>query len=121
PDFLNVDQKARNRAVERGEAHAQVLDQREAAAEDALAALKAAKEPVTIASRLASAATLMMSIFTLLTGLTGAVFNITRMGDYVEQASAGERLIYLVQEHPIGTAVAVFVIGFNVWRYSAEK
>lgn len=121
PDFLNVDQKARTKAMERGEAHAKALDEREAAAEDALAALKAAKEPVTIASRIASTATLLMSIFTLLTGLTGAIFNITRVGDYLEQATMGERLSYLVQEHPIGTVVAVFVIGFNVWRYGAEK
>lgn len=121
PDFLSVDQKARRKAMERGEAHAKALDDREAAADDALAALKAAKEPVTIASRVASAATLVMSIFTLLTGITGAVFNVTRMGDYVEQASAADRLLYLVQEHPIGTAVAVFVIGFNAWRYFADE
>ena len=117
PGFLTVDHKARAAAIARGEAHAEDLDERD----EAEAALAAADKPLNLAGRLAQAATFIMSIVTLLTGFSGAVFNVTRMGADIEQLSAGGKLQHLVTEYPLGCAVAVFVIGYNLWRYIADK
>ena len=119
PGFLKVDHEAREAAIRRGEAHADLLDQREA--DEMAAALKASAGPVGMLEKLARFATLLMSIFTLLTGFSGAIFNVTSMGRYIEEAGVAGRIEYLLTEHPIGCAVAVFVIGFNIWRYFAEK
>ncbi|MEP3050449.1 MAG: hypothetical protein ABJP48_03460 [Erythrobacter sp.] len=119
PDFLKVDEKARKEQIARGERHEEMLDARER--EEALAALKAAKGPVSIASRIASMATLLMSLFTLLSGLSGAVFSVGRMSSYLEEAGTTGRLEYVLTEHTFGCVVAVFVIGYNIWRYFSEK
>lgn len=119
PGFLEVDQAAREAAIKRGEAHEDMLDERDA--QDARAKLKAAAGPVGMLERLARFATLAMSIFTLLAGFGGAIFNVTTMGRYVEEASAAGRIEYIITEHPFGCAVAVFVIGYSIWRYFAEK
>lgn len=119
PDFLSVDEKARKKAIERGDDYEDQLAKRER--EEARAALAATKEPVTIATRVARLATLLMSVFTLLTGFSGAILNVTRMGEYLEEASAWERIEYLFTEYTLGFVVAIFVISYNIWRYIAEK
>jgi len=119
PGFLSVDEKGRKAALARGEGHERLLDQREA--DDAKATLKAAAEPVAIGEKIARLATLVMSIWTLLTGLSGAVFSVTRVGSYLEEAGTAGKLQYLVTEYPLGCAIAVFAIGYNIWRYIAEK
>ncbi|MEM6908642.1 MAG: hypothetical protein AAF494_08175 [Pseudomonadota bacterium] len=119
PDFLSVDEKARSEAVKAGERHEKALSERER--DEALAALKAAKEPVTLASRLASAATFVMSLFTLVTGFSGAILGVGRIGGYLEQATASGRIEYILREHTLGCAIVVFVIGYQVWRFIAEK
>lgn len=119
PGFLKVDHEGRADAIARGEAHEDQLQERER--EEALAALKAAAEPLSIMGRFAKLATLAMSVITLATGFSGAIFNVTNMGAYLEEAGAAGRIEYLLTEHPIGTAVAVFVIGYNIWRYVADK
>lgn len=119
PDFLGLDKDAREDAIERGEAHDKVLDKRER--DDALATLRAAKEPIGLAARLASIATAAMSIITLVTGFMGSIGNVTKMNEYLEDASATERMSFIVQQHPLGCAIAVFAIGYAIWRYFAEK
>ncbi len=119
PDFLNVDNKAREKAIERGEDYEEKLEERER--QEALEALKAAKEPVTIASRIASVATFLMSVFTLITGFSGAIFGVGRIGGYLEDATTAGKFEYLIQEHPIGCIIVAFVIGYHIWRYFAEK
>ncbi|MEL7190173.1 MAG: hypothetical protein AAGK17_11520, partial [Pseudomonadota bacterium] len=84
PDFLNIDEKARKEQIKAGERHEDVLEEREK--EEALAVLKAAKEPVTLASRLASMATFLMSIITLITGFSGAILGVGRIGDQLKAA-----------------------------------
>lgn len=119
PDFLKVDEKARKEAIKAGERHEDSLDDREK--EEALAALKAAKGPVAWSERIASAATFLMSIFTLLTGFSGAIFGVKRLDGYLADAGTAGRLEYLLREHTIGCIVVVFVIGYHTWRYFAEK
>ena len=119
PDFLSVDKKAREEAIERGERHEKHLEERER--EEALAALKAAKEPVTWASRIASAATFLMSLFTLLTGFAGTVLGVGRMEGYLVEAGTDGKIEYLLREHTIGCIVVVLVIAYHIWRYVAEK
>ena len=119
PGFLTVDHDAREAAIQRGAAHDDALDKRER--DDALAALKAAAAPLTLAGKIARSATLVMAVFTLLTGFSGAVFNVTTMGNYLKEAGAAGRIEYLLTEHPFGCAVAVFVIGYNIWRFVADK
>lgn len=119
PDFLSVDEKARKEAIKAGERHEDTLDNREK--EEALAALKAAKGPVAWSERIASAATFLMSIFTLLTGFSGAIFGVKRLDGYLDQAGTAGTFEYLLREHTIGCIVVVFVIGYHIWRYVAEK
>jgi len=119
PGFLTVDHEARADAIGRGEAHDEALGEREA--DEALAALKAAAGPVTMLSRIARLATLGMSVITLLTGFSGAIFNISKMGEYVEEASAVGRLELVITQHPVGTAVTVFVVAYSIWRFITDK
>ncbi|MEN7535684.1 hypothetical protein [Aurantiacibacter flavus] len=119
PEFLKVDKKAREAALARGEAYEEALEEREA--EEARAVLRAAAGPVGWLEHIARLATLAMSIFTLITGFTGAIFNVTRVGDYLEQAGTEGKLEYLITEYPLGCTVAVLVIAYNIWRYFAEK
>ena len=119
PEFLSVDEKARKEAIDRGRGHEEALAKREA--DEALATLKAAKEPITWASRMASAATFLMSLFTLLTGFSGAIFGVGRLGGYLEEATTSGRLEYVLREHTIGCAIVAFVIGYHIWRFIAEE
>lgn len=119
PDFLSVDKKDRERQIARGDAHEEALDERDR--EEALAALKAAKEPLTIGARIAKMATFLMSIFTLLTGFSGTIISVGRIGDNIEDLTAAGRIQYLIQEHPVGVAVCLFVIGFQVWKYFSDE
>ncbi|MEP0190003.1 MAG: hypothetical protein ABJP70_06520 [Erythrobacter sp.] len=119
PDFLKVDEKARAKAIDRGKAHEEMLDQREA--EEELAALKAAKGPVTFAQRMASAASLIMSVFTLGTAISGVVLNIGRMGDILKEGTSVSRIQYVLQEHPIGVAVALLIVAIHIYFYFTKK
>lgn len=119
PGFLKVDEKARAKAVRRGEAHEEVLEDREA--EEELAALKAAKGPVTFAKRMASLASLVMSVFTLGSAFMGVILNVGRMGDYLKAGTSEGRIQYLLQEHPIGVAVAVLIIALHIYFYFTKK
>jgi len=119
PGFLTVDEKAREEAIDRGKGHERLLDEREA--DDAKATLKAAAGPVSLMEKVARFATLAMSIFTLATTVTGAMFNVTRVSGYLEEAGTAGKLEYVITEYPIGCAIAVFAIGYNIWRYFAEK
>jgi hypothetical protein len=115
PDFLSVDQKAREKAIERGEAHEEELDDRDQA--EAEAALAAAGKPVGLAKRLASIATTAMSIFTLLTAISGAALNVGKMDEQVKQLTASGKIEYLLQEHTFGVIVVLLIIAFQVWKF----
>ncbi|MEM5518344.1 hypothetical protein WNY37_15390 [Henriciella sp. AS95] len=119
PDFLEVDEKARKAAIARGEAYDKVLDKRDATeAAEARRELRRKESMVSRAGRLISFA---MALFSLATMVSGTLFQVSVMGRYWEQYSAGERLMAVIQEHPIGVAVTVAVILFNIVTFVTNR
>jgi hypothetical protein len=112
PDFLRVDEKARKAAIARGEAHEEFLENRER---------EEGKDPLSLGQRLAGFASLIMSLFTLSTMVFGAVSNIQNMGKafqvpgHLGKDAKGDR------RSLFGTILAVFVIGWYVYKYFADR
>jgi hypothetical protein len=124
PDFLKVDEKARAAAVGRGEDHEEFLDAREKAeaeAAAAAAALAASKGPLTLAQRLAKISAFLMSLFTLVTVIFGAVGNVGRMGASLESVGSVEKMKMILADNWFGGLVAIFVIGWHVYKYFTDK
>lgn len=119
PDFLKVDKKARAEALERGEAFDKELERREREAARAEARRK--RGPITIGQHLARFVSFFMSLFTLATMIFGAIFQVTRMGDMMKEYSTAERLMTVIQNHPISFTVATLVIGFQVYRFISDR
>lgn len=115
PDFLSVNKEAREAAIERGEAHEEALAERDEA--EAAAALAAAGKPLGFANRLASIATTAMSIFTLLTAISGAALNVGKMDEQVKELTASGKIEYLLKEHTFGVIVVLLIIAFQVWKF----
>jgi hypothetical protein len=115
PDFLKVDHKARDAQIARGETYGKELDAREAA--EAAAKAKAGKQ-VTLLQRLAGLATLLFSIFSLLSTAVGVIWQVDRIGSALSQS---DKLALILQKYPIPFAVCVFVIGYYVVRFFAQK
>ncbi len=125
PDFLKVDQKAREAAIRRGELHDTALDERDAAEERAAkaAAAKAERGPVTFAQRIAGLAAFMMSVFTLISIVVSSVFTIVRMGEYVGEYTAWERIAAIILQHPIAFSICVMIILARIYTqfFSSAK
>ena len=115
PDFLEVDHKARNAQIKRGEAFGKELDKREAAEE---AAERNGGKQVTVLQRLAGLATLLLSIFSLLSTAVGVIWQVDRIGGTLSQS---DQLVAIVQKYPIPFAVCVFVIGYYVVIFFTKK
>jgi hypothetical protein len=112
PDFLSVDEKERREAIKRGEKFEKDLDTRER--EDAKALKKAGRKKETKAGRIGRIVSFGMALFSIATMISGTVFQVSIMGRYWEQYSASERLLSVIQNHPIGVSVTVLVILYNV-------
>jgi hypothetical protein len=121
PDFLSVDKKAREKAIERGEEHEEELDARDEAEAEAAAELAAVGQPIGFAKRMAGIATTAMSIFTLLTAISGAALNVGKMDEQFQQLTAGGKIEYLIHEHPFGVIVVLLIIAFQVWKFFNQK
>ena len=123
PDFLSVDEKARKEAIKRGESFDKELDRREREDEKALA--KAARKDETVIGRIGRLVSFGMALFSVATMISGTVFQVSIMGRYWEQYSASERLLAVIQNHPIGVTVTVLVIVYNivnfVMNYKTER
>ena len=123
PDFLSVDEKARREALKRGDEFEKDLERRERDEERNLKRAKRRQE--SMVSRIGRLISLFMALFSVATMISGTIFQVTIMGRYWEQYSAGERLSYVVREHPIGVAVTAAVILYNVInfvvRYRSER
>lgn len=114
PDFMKVDHKAREEQIKRGESFEKDLEAREAAeAADAEIVKKA-----TVWSRLAGLATLLFSIFSLLSTAVGVIWQTGRIGEMLSQ---WDKLGIMVQRYPIPFAVSAFVIGFYVVMFFTRK
>ena len=123
PDFLSVDQKARKDAIKRGETFDKELSKRER--EDKNTLKKAAQKGETVIGRIGRLVSFGMALFSVATMISGTVFQVSIMGRYWEQYSASERLMAVIQNHPIGVAVTVLVIVYNIFNfimnYKAER
>ncbi len=119
PDFLSVDEKARKAALKRGEAYDDVLDQRDR--NEAKAARHDRRRKENAITRIGRLVSFAMALFSLATMISGTMFQVSIMGRYWEQYSAGERLMKVAQEHPIGVAVTVGVILFNIITFVSSR
>lgn len=106
PDFLKVDEKKRKAAIERGAAYDEVLDARAAAAGQSPAVAKA-----DFWSR---AAALVTAFFTLAGAVIGTITKVGTMEEGAAQLSNWETFVDIVTQHPVGTTIAIIVIGANI-------
>ena len=115
PDFLTVDHKAREAAMQRGEAYDDTLAAREAAE-------AATQEPIvkraSLVSRLSGVASLLFSLFSLAGAITTVLMQVERMNNTIGRS---DQLMLVVQKYPIPVAICVFVIGFHIYHYIARK
>lgn len=102
PDFLKVDKKKRDAAIARGEAYTEELAQR------------AAPPPTARAEFWSRAAALITATFTLLGAVVGTLTRVESLEEGARQLSSFETLTAIVTDHPIGTTIAVLVIGANI-------
>lgn len=114
PDFLSVDEKARQAAIKRGDDFGKVLDERDRQAHKE--ELRAKKRDMSLFGTISRLVSLGMALFSIATVISGTMFQVTIMGRYWEQYSAGERLMSVVQSHPFGVTVTVLVIVYNVYH-----
>ncbi|MDX1294342.1 MAG: hypothetical protein R3265_16115 [Hyphomonas sp.] len=119
PDFLKVDKKARAEALERGDAFDKELERREREEEKAKA--RGGRRPATVGQRLARFLSFFMSLFTLATMIFGAIFQVSRMGQMMQEYSTLERIIAVIQNHPVSFTIATLVIVFQVYRFFSER
>ncbi|WP_300394339.1 hypothetical protein [Henriciella sp.] len=119
PDFLSVDEKARKSALARGEAYEKTLNQRDL--DEAKAAELKLRKKESLVARIGRLVSFGMALFSLASMISGTVFQVSIMGRYWEQYSAGERLMAVIQEHPIGVAVTVGVILFNIVTFVSSR
>jgi hypothetical protein len=62
-----------------------------------------------------------MSIITLSTMIFGAVTNLAKMGETLKSVGTAEKIQKIVTDHWFATTLALFVIGYHVWRYFADR
>jgi len=119
PDFLNVDNQARTAALERGETFDKEVERRER--EEARAAAKQRGSKSTPGQTVARFVSFLMSLFTLATMIFGAIFQVSRMGSIMKDYSTTERILSVIQSHPISFAVASAVIIFQFYRFLVDR
>ncbi|MCA8902196.1 MAG: hypothetical protein KDA53_13225 [Hyphomonas sp.] len=118
PDFLKADAKARAEAIKRGERFDQELERRE---REEARDHKRRQRTAHPASRWARIISLAMAMFSLATMISGTIFQVSIMGAYWERYSAGERIMKMIEEYPLGVAVTIFVIGYNVVTFFTKR
>lgn len=119
PEFLSVDNKAREEARERGDAFEARLVEREK--RDGQADLARAEAPLSFGRRLAGFAALGMSVFSLLTMIFGSIWQVSWMGRLLDEYSADGRLMAVVKSHPIAVAVAALVVLYHLFTFINDR
>lgn len=118
PDFMKVDHKARDAAMQRGEAYDQELIEREKAEAAAAAGKAVKKEPVGILKRISGIAAFAFSLFTLLGTVLGTFRTLDQAG---VQLSKMDQVGAVVMQYPIPTIICVFVIGYTLFIWITQK
>lgn len=118
PDFMKVDHKARDAAMQRGAAYEKELDTREAA-EAAAAAGKAAKrEPANMLKMISGIASFAFSLFTLLGAVLGTFRTMDAAG---AQLSKMDQVGVMFAKYPIPAIICLFVIGYTIFIWVSQK
>jgi TRAP-type C4-dicarboxylate transport system permease small subunit len=119
PDFLKVDQKAREEAIERGDAFEKVLDRRDAAEAKAASRLRPARK----AQKIASFAALIMAIFSIMSVVTSSIFTVTNVGRLAGDFSTWDRAQEIIGAHPIAFTLCVLIILARIYTqfFRSEK
>lgn len=116
PDFLSVDQKSRQAAIERGEGFDKELERRERSE-----AGEPKKSALSMSQQIASIITFLMSLFTLATMIYGAIFQVSRMGMLMQEYSSVERIYTIVERHPIAFVFASMVVIFHIYHFVSQR
>lgn len=117
PDFLKVDQKARDAAVQRGEAYEKELDEREKAAAAGKGAA-ARKEPVNLLKMISGIAAFLFSLFSLVGTILGTFRTVDGAG---AQLSKLDQVGAVAAKYPIPTIICVFVIGYTIYIWVTQR
>ena len=118
PDFMKVDHKARDAAMQRGEAFDRELTER-AKAEAAAAAGKPVKrEPANMVKTLSGVASFAFSLFTLLGAILGTFRTMDAAGT---QLSKLDQVGAVVTQNPIPALICLFVIGYTIFLWVSQK
>ena len=121
PDFLSVDEKAREEALQSGDQFESKLAEKEEAEARAARDLLSRK-PASMAERVFRALSFLMSLFSLLTMIFGSIWQIGRMGSLMKEYSTVERLTAVIQNNPISFTVTLLVCVYAVWSFiQSEK
>jgi len=118
PDFLKVDQKARDAAIERGEKFDKELERQER--EEAKQARSEDRSPLAISQRIAGLVTFLMSLFTLASMISSAIWQVNRMGDMVRENSL-QRIGEKIAEYPVTFSVIAFVVCYRGYRFISQR
>ncbi len=113
PDFLSVDKKKQKKALKRGAEHERMLDKRERA--EAKADLIAAGG-FTIWQMLLGYLTLLLSVICLFVILAGSIWPESAIGNVLSQFPTQDRLMEVIQAHPIALLVSTFAVIISAYR-----
>lgn len=116
PDFLKVDQSAREAAIKRGERFDEELERQEQ-----LAARGGAPSISSIGQRAAGIVTFLMSLFSLAAMIYGSIIQVSRMGKMISDYSTLDKILTVIKTHPIAFSVAVFVIIYQTHRFISQR
>lgn len=118
PDFLSVDQKAREAAVKRGETYEKELTEREKAEAAAAAGAPAKKSAATMLQSVAGIASFLFSLFS----LAGLIVNVfTQVDRMNSQIGKSDQMFAAIMKYPIPAAICAFVLVYTLWYWIANK
>jgi hypothetical protein len=118
PDFMKVDQKARDAAMQRGQAYEKELDTREAAEAAAAAGKGAKKPPMNMLKTISGIASFAFSLFTLLGAVLGTFKTMDAAG---AQLSKFDQVGVMFMKYPIPAIICLFVIGYTIFIWVSQK
>tara|TARA_R110002126_G_scaffold16625_3_gene66311 strand:- start:7360 stop:7923 length:564 start_codon:yes stop_codon:yes gene_type:complete len=117
PDFLAVDKVARKEALERGDAYEAMLKKREREASQRAEQIATQTTKSSRFSGFASATSLIMSVFSLTTMITGAVWQVSWIGAVFDNYSTFERIAAVFKAHPFAFSMCAFVILYHIVQF----
>lgn len=118
PDFMSVDQKARDAAVKRGETYDRELTERAKAEAAAAAGAPVKKSNATLLQSVAGIASFLFSLFS----LAGVIVNVfTQMDRMNNQIGKSDQIFAAVMKYPIPTAICAFVLVYTLWYWVSNK